>query len=346
MRISSLHSPAGRMHEEGHRPRGRGQPDGLSSVHGGGLLSLGVLLEARQLGKDYGPTRAVGEVSFAVDEGEIFGLLGPNGAGKTTTISMIAGVLKPTRGTAVVAGHDVIRDSFAARREIGLVPQDLALYEELSAVQNLRFFASLYGVTRSAMAERVDWALSLEGLSDRATRKVSTFSGGMKRRLNLVAGLIHRPKLVILDEPTVGVDPQSRNFLFEAIEGLAQEGMSIVYTSHYMEEVETLCKRIAIVDQGEIVAEGDVTTLLAEHATETLTIEFLGDEAKARDALASYSDVEVSEGRVSVAGDVVLSELVRSLETAHIGIKRVASSEPNLESVFLSLTGHTLRDGQ
>jgi len=250
------------------------------------------LLETRGLGKDYGSIRALAGLDLEVQEGEIFGLLGPNGAGKTTAISMMCGVVTPSRGSARVGGLDVVRQPHAARRLIGLVPQDLAVYEELSALQNLRFFGGLYGLTGPELAARADWALELAGLRERAREPVSRYSGGMKRRLNLAAGLLHRPRLVILDEPTVGVDPQSRNHIFATIRALcAEHGMTVVYTSHYMEEVELLCKRVAILDHGELIACSTVDDLVARHG---------GEEVVVRKA--------------------------------------------NLESVFLHLTGHSLRD--
>jgi ABC-2 type transport system ATP-binding protein len=224
------------------------------------------LLETRGLGKDYDGVAALAALDLDVGAGELVGLLGPNGAGKTTTISMIAGVVTPSRGTVRIDGHDLARDAFAARRALGLVPQDVALYEELTPRANLRFFGSLYGLAGAALASRIDWALEIAGLTDRAGARVSTFSGGMKRRLNLVAGLLHRPRLVILDEPTVGVDPQSRNFIFQAIRALvAEHGTTVLYTSHQMDEVEALCRRVAILDHGELIAVGDLADLVAAH---------------------------------------------------------------------------------
>jgi ABC-2 type transport system ATP-binding protein len=250
------------------------------------------LLETRGLGMDYGSLRAVDALDLEVEEGEIFGLLGPNGAGKTTAISMVCGVVTPSRGSVRVAGADLASDPFAVRRAIGLVPQDLAVYEELTATENLRFFGSLYRLRGAELAERVTWALALAGLGERAREPVSRFSGGMKRRLNLAAGLLHRPRLVILDEPTVGVDPQSRNHIFATIRSLCSDhGMTVLYTSHYMEEVEILCRRVAIMDRGALVAQGAVDDLLSRHG---------GEETVVRKA--------------------------------------------SLETVFLSLTGHRLRD--
>jgi ABC-2 type transport system ATP-binding protein len=212
------------------------------------------LLEVRGLGKDYGARVAVAALDLTVSAGEIVGLLGPNGAGKTTAISMISGVITPTRGTVALDG---------GRAALGIVPQDLAIYDPLSATENREFFGALYGLRGALLRERIAWALGVAGLADRAGEPAAKFSGGMKRRLNLAAGLLHRPRLLILDEPTVGVDPQSRNHIFETLRTLRAEGTTIVYTSHYMEEVEALCDRVAIMDAGKVIAQGTVLELLA-----------------------------------------------------------------------------------
>jgi ABC-2 type transport system ATP-binding protein len=309
------------------------------------------LLECRGLGKDYGALRAVDVLDLDIEEGEIFGLLGPNGAGKTTAISMMCGVVTPSRGRVRVAGHDLARDSFAARRAIGLVPQDLALYEDLTARQNLRFFGNLYGLRGSELAARIDWALALVELVDRAAEPVRRFSGGMKRRLNLVAGLLHRPRLVILDEPTVGVDPQSRNHIFATIRALcADQGMTVLYTSHYMEEVELLCQRVAIMDRGREVASESVADLLARHGGGSLEIEFLGDASKIAAALSSLGEVVLDEEeperhlRLIENEPVKPGAVVRAVEAAGGEVEALRVSKASLETVFLALTGHSLRD--
>jgi ABC-2 type transport system ATP-binding protein len=212
------------------------------------------VLELRKLGKDYGERTAVKSVDLDVEKGEILGLLGPNGAGKTTTISMACGVVTPSRGSVTIGGIALDREPYAAKAKLGLVPQDLALYEELTAIQNLRYFGALYGLRGAELGHRVDWALEVVGLRDRANEPAKQYSGGMKRRLNIAAGLVHEPELLILDEPTVGVDPQSRNHIFETVKALQKSGMTVIYTSHYMEEVEALCDRVAIMDAGAIVA--------------------------------------------------------------------------------------------
>ncbi len=275
------------------------------------------LLETRGLGKSYGAKVAVQSLDLRVEAGEMVGLLGPNGAGKTTAISMIAGVLTPSRGSATIDGHDVRTAPYPARRALGLVTQDIALYEELSARQNLAFFGALWGLRGRTLHERIDWALDLAGLTDRAREPVSRYSGGMKRRLNLVTGLLHRPRLVILDEPTVGVDPQSRNHIFATIRRLReQEQMTVLYTSHYMEEVQALCDRVAILDHGVLIADDAIDALIRAHGGGALQLEVDGDQA------AIVAAVEAAGGKV------------RSIQPQASG----------LESVFLHLTGSRLRD--
>ncbi len=222
-------------------------------------------------------------IDLDVAKGEILGLLGPNGAGKTTTISMACGVVTPTRGAVTIGGIALASQPRAAKLKLGLVPQDLALFAELSALQNLAWFGSLYNLSGARLAERVDWALGVVGLRDRARDVVRTYSGGMQRRLNIAAGLLHKPELLILDEPTVGVDPQSRNHIFDTVRGLRADGMTVIYTTHYMEEVEALCDRVAIMDHGDVVALGSLDELIAQHAGKGILLEIAGDaEAAAR----------------------------------------------------------------
>ncbi len=221
------------------------------------------MLEIRSLRKTFGDLVAVDDVSFAVEPGQILGLLGPNGAGKTTTVSMISGLLTPDKGEVRIGGRPLTGDTDEAKRKIGLVPQDLALYDELTARDNLRFFGALYGLTGAALDRAMAGALDLVGLGDRVRDRVKTFSGGMKRRLNLAAGLLHDPDILLLDEPTVGVDPQSRNAIFDNLEELKRRGKALLYTTHYMEEAERLADRIVIIDRGHVVANDTLDGLYA-----------------------------------------------------------------------------------
>jgi ABC-2 type transport system ATP-binding protein len=221
------------------------------------------MLQVSALRKAFGPLVAVDEVSFSVAPGQLVGLLGPNGAGKTTTVAMIAGLLSPDRGEVVVNGERLSGDRHPAKRRIGLVPQDLALYDELSAESNLRFFGALFGLTGAHLSQAIDRVLTLVGLSDRRRHRVKTFSGGMKRRLNLAAGLLHDPDILLLDEPTVGVDPQSRNAIFENLESLKARGKALLYTTHYMEEAERLADRIVVIDRGRVMADDTLEGLRA-----------------------------------------------------------------------------------
>ena len=224
------------------------------------------LLDVEGLGKSFGPLVAVSDVSFAVAPGQLVGLLGPHGAGKTTTVSMIAGLVTPDRGEVRIGGRPLAGDTDPLKRRIGLVPQDLALYDELTARDNLRFFGALYRLRGGALNAAVAATLALVGLADRARDRVKTFSGGMKRRLNLAAGLLHDPDVLILDEPTVGVDPQSRNAIFDNLEALKARGKALLYTTHYMEEAERLADRIVVLDHGRVIADDTLAGLYAGHA--------------------------------------------------------------------------------
>jgi ABC-2 type transport system ATP-binding protein len=303
-------------------------------------------VELRGLGKDYGARAAVVEVKLDVPAGIIYGLLGPNGAGKTTTISMIAGVVTPSRGQATVAGHPI--GSHGAKRAIGLCPQELALYEELSPMQNLAFFGALFGLRGARLDEACRFALDVAGLADRKDEPIKTFSGGMKRRLNLATAILHKPTLLILDEPTVGVDPQSRRHLFDAIRALRDGGMTILYTSHYLEEVEELCERVAIMDHGEVVAQGTLAELLARHGgTPIVELELTGEEAvlmAARALAARHGAIDGSGTTLRLARPKSLGALLTDVESAGATVARVTAREASLESVFMALTGNTLRD--
>ncbi len=335
---------------------------------------MSAILEVDNLVKKFGEFEAVKGISFAVEEGEIFGLLGPNGAGKTTTISMLTGILPPTAGTARIGGHDVRTQMAEAKTLNGLVPQDLALYPTLSARANLEFFGRVYGLKGRDLKERVADVLRIVSLTDRADQAIETFSGGMKRRVNIAAGLVHQPRLLFLDEPTVGVDPQSRNHIFESVLRLNRErGMSIIYTSHYMEEVELLCNRAAIIDEGRIVALDTIKNLIGLLGGGVIHVGVEQADAAVCEALAALPTVkevvlinapvaapstavaaETRERPPVPAGAVIkivteqsqqaVVNVIGYLNAHDITLTSLEILEPNLESVFLHLTGKKLRD--
>ena len=309
------------------------------------------VLEVDHLRRRFGGTQAVDGVSFRVAAGETYGLLGPNGAGKTTTISMVCGLLAADEGTVRVAGEPMSPRTTGTRRHIGYVPQELAVYPDLSGRENLRFFGRIQGMRRSALADRVEQLLEVVGLADRAGDRVDTWSGGMKRRLNIAVGLLHEPQLLVLDEPTVGVDPQSRNAILESIEGLAGSGMAVLYTTHYMEEAERLCDRIAIMDSGRIEAAGTRRELVGRvGGRDRVRIEGRGDLETA--AAELRGDPEVDQARHDEAGlwlDMAsaaahLPRVLATMERAGVEVTTVEVREPDLEVVFLQLTGRALRD--
>jgi ABC-2 type transport system ATP-binding protein len=302
------------------------------------------MLALRGVGKDYGTRRAVDAIDLDVGRGEIVGLLGPNGAGKTTTISMVCGVVTPTRGSVTIGGVSLADDPYKAKAKLGLVPQDLAVYEELSAIENLRYFGALYGLAGKRLADRIAYVLDVVGLSERAREPVKRFSGGMKRRLNIAAGLVHEPELLVLDEPTVGVDPQSRNHIFEVVKALHSKGVTVVYTSHYMEEVEALCDRVAIMDAGRVIALGTIAELVAKYAGKGVELEITGNLEAAAGAAAAHATVEREGDVLRVMPTASLAPVIAAIEAAGGSIASIHSRQANLETAFLELTGHALRD--
>jgi ABC-2 type transport system ATP-binding protein len=309
------------------------------------------VIEVEKLVKKYGERVAVNEVSFSVQEGEIFGLLGPNGAGKTTTISILATLLPPDGGKVIIGGYDLAREANKIKPLIGFVPQELALYPTLSAWDNLAFFGRIYGLRGNVLKERIATALDMVGLRERAGDAVRTFSGGMKRRLNIAASLLHRPRILFLDEPTVGVDPQSRNFIFEHIERLKAEGMTIIYTTHYMEEAERLCDRVAIMDEGRILAldtpKGLIGLLGGGVIYVGIATEAIEMLLPAVRSLPHVRSASYQGGRLKVetsAARPALLELIELCNARDVPILSLEVLEPNLESVFLHLTGKRLRD--
>lgn len=301
--------------------------------------------------KRYDQKLTVDHVNFNIEEGEIFGLLGPNGAGKSTTISMICGLLKYDSGEIRIDGISVKEHPIEVKRRIGLVPQDLALYANMTAAENVRFFGKLYGLRGSLLKERTEEALAFTGLSDRAKEKPSTFSGGMKRRLNIACAIMHRPKLIIMDEPTVGIDPQSRNHILESVKELNRLGSTIIYTSHYMEEVAAICDRVAIMDKGHIIACGTEKELRERVAhEEKIVVKATNITPGLISELGRHpriNRVEVVEDAVELYLPSSQSELqdILFIFSRHEGsIVSMQIEEPDLETLFLSLTGRTLRD--
>lgn len=346
-----------------------------------------IIVRVRDLRKTYETLTAVDGVTFEIRRGEIFGLLGPNGAGKTTTISMLAGLLQPTSGQIEVNGQEAKEFSVAMKRALGMVPQELAIYLKLTGQENLEFFGQLYGLQGGALEERVQKMLELVGLTDRAHSRAETYSGGMKRRLNLAAGLMHDPQLLLLDEPTVGVDPQSRNHIFEGVRRLNQEGLTILYTSHYMEEVEALCDRVGIMDGGKLIACDTVPNLINRMGGAVVEVgvggagvqdsllaslrnlEFVNEvelvrpetvaapeplPISRRGRRAAPEAVESSSSGAELQGETirlrteqpnrVLPGLVAALTAADAPLLSLTIKQPNLEDVFLALTGKHLRD--
>ena len=309
------------------------------------------VLDCKDLRKTFDDLVAVDGVGFAISPGETYGLLGPNGAGKTTTISMICGLLERDAGDVMVDGQELTTKSVVAKKAIGYVPQDIAIYPDLSAKENLMFFGRMYGLGGDELKTRVDEVLATIGLSDRADDRSDDFSGGMKRRLNIGIGLLHRPKLLILDEPTVGVDPQSRNAILDSVESLSTEGMAVLYTTHYMEEAERLCDRVGIIDHGTVVAEGtrrELVELVGQH--DRIRIGATGNLEAAVQAVSGMSGVREAGARedgvdiiVDSATDI-LPEVLAAMAQAGASVQSAEVDEPNLEAVFLHLTGRALRD--
>ena len=310
------------------------------------------MLEVRGLKKSYGHLLAVNGVSLQAAAGETVGLLGPNGAGKTTTVSVIAGLLRPDAGEVRIEGRPLRGDTDPGKRRIGLVPQDLALYDELSAIDNLHLFAALYDLDSGRARPAIEGALELVGLSDRVKDRVKTFSGGMKRRLNLAAALLHDPQILLLDEPTVGVDPQSRNAIFDNLETLKKRGKTLLYTTHYMEEAERLCDRVVIIDHGKVIADdtprglsrmlplSNVLTIELESAADDLSLDQLQALGEVRSAQLHGGTLRVGVRDLATETPRILQWLV---DRGH-PYRHVVSERADLETVFLTLTGRSLRD--
>lgn len=312
------------------------------------------MLTVGDLRKSFGEIAAVKGVSFAVEKGESFGLLGPNGAGKSTIINMITGLFPPTSGAVHMKDVDVIKNTKQAQKLIGVVPQEIALYQAMSARENLKFWGRMYDLSGSTLEKSVDEVLEIIGLTERAKDKVETFSGGMKRRVNIGAAILHRPELLIMDEPTVGIDPQSRNHILETVKRLNSEGMTIIYTSHYMEEVEYLCERIGIIDHGELIALGSLHELretIGDHSKIVLSLDnkTSNHEIIPQTLTGQFleKDIHLNDSQLIIFHkdpQFILSDLIQSVTSTGTKVTSVDIIEPNLESVFLHLTGRSLRD--
>nr|WP_154893981.1 ABC transporter ATP-binding protein [Paenibacillus xylanexedens] len=309
------------------------------------------VLEIKQLTKKFGDFIAVDNITMSVKEGEIFGFLGANGAGKSTAINMIASLLRITKGEIEVLGKSIAKHGKFAKMNIGIVPQEMAIYEDMTAYENVHFFAGLYGLRGAELKERVIEALAFVGLGDKHKSYPKNFSGGMKRRLNIACAIAHRPKLLIMDEPTVGIDPQSRNYILGSVKKLNELGSTIIYTSHYMEEVEEICTRIAIIDHGKIIAEGTKGQLKAIITNQkNIGIEVRSAENLNKNKLegiAGVNRVEVEDRIVKITSDSEvnnLNRIIQQLMADDIEIRSVEENEPSLETVFLTLTGRSLRD--
>ncbi len=309
------------------------------------------MIEVREISKSFYEVDALKNVSFKVQKGEIFGFLGPNGAGKSTTINILNTLLKPDKGEVLIDGLNIETHKNQCKLSIGVVPQEIALYEQLSAFDNLMFWGGLYDIPKSALQVKALEALEMVGLTDRKNHNINTFSGGMKRRINIASSLLHHPKILLMDEPTVGVDPQSRNHIFEVIERLNSEGMTIVYTTHYMEEAERLCNTIAIIDLGTIVAQGTLGELRKVSDTNDLLslklVELNDVVINSLNSTFPSSSIDIESNTVNMECEDIGSEIsgvINSIQNVGGVIVSIDTQKANLESIFLKLTGKQLRD--
>lgn len=309
------------------------------------------MLKVENLYKEFGNVKAVEGISFEVKKGQVFGLLGPNGAGKSTTISIISTLLNPTSGDVLFEGKSILKDPKSIRQKLGVVPQDIALYPTLTGYENLSFWGNIYGLKGAELKKRVNEISDIIGLNGRLKDKVEKYSGGMKRRLNIGAALLHMPELLIMDEPTVGIDPQSRNHILDTVLELNKQGITIIYTSHYMEEVEYLCNEICIMDEGKIIASGTQQELveLVKEKTQ-INIKLNKTDESVLTTLKEIDgvfDAKINEDRIALIGsnaDVLLADVIAKVSQHNWLIETIDVKKPNLEAVFLHLTGKALRD--
>ncbi|NLA14203.1 MAG: ABC transporter ATP-binding protein [Tissierellia bacterium] len=309
------------------------------------------MLKVENLYKNYGNIRAVDGISFEVKRGEVFGLLGPNGAGKSTTISIISTLVPPTRGEIIFEGESILKNPKNIRQKLGVVPQDIALYPTLSGYENLRFWGNLYGLKGQELKQRINETADIIGLHERLKDKVEKYSGGMKRRLNIGAALLHMPDLLIMDEPTVGIDPQSRSHILDTVFKLNDRGITIIYTTHYMEEAENLCSRICIMDEGKIIASGtqqELVELVKEKTQINIKLDSINDSIlDSFKNIPGIIDAKIDEDIIILYGengDILLAQIIAKVSEHKNRIQSIDVKKPNLEAVFLHLTGKALRD--
>lgn len=309
------------------------------------------MLKVENLYKNYGNIRAVDGISFEVKRGEVFGLLGPNGAGKSTTISIISTLIPPTKGEIIFEGESIFKNPKNIRQKLGVVPQDIALYPTLSGYENLRFWGNLYGLKGQELKQRINETADIIGLHERLKDKVEKYSGGMKRRLNIGAALLHMPDLLIMDEPTVGIDPQSRSHILDTVLKLNDRGITIIYTTHYMEEAENLCSRICIMDEGKIIASGtqqELVELVKEKTQINIKLDSINDSIlDSFKNIPGIIDAKIDEDIIILYGengDILLAQIIAKVSEHKNRIRSIDVKKPNLEAVFLHLTGKALRD--
>lgn len=308
------------------------------------------MLIAKNLSKSYNDVKALSNVSLSIKEGELYGLLGPNGAGKTTTISILSSLLKPDGGEVLYQDKSLYKNTSECKKIIGVVPQEIALYEDLTAIENLKFWGTLYGIKGKQLQSKTDELLEFLGLADRKNHKIKTYSGGMKRRINIAAALLHDPKIVFMDEPTVGIDPQSRNLIFEVIEELHSRGLTMIYTTHYMEEAERLCDRIGIIDEGRIITEGSLDELKkASSVKEEIQVKFTNPQKTDLVSMSNHfnGQLSIQDNQMILSTSKTntdLPELIQLCTNANLQLEKLDVRSLSLESIFLELTGKSLRD--